>query len=560
MFYTLILAFLIAFVTGGTVNLMDRTVLYITGGVLALLTARRWLKSSPNLSLLSVSAVLFCIWGLVEYYSAPVSKPPRSDLMLLIFYTITGFATLQLTLKERTRFLYCLVAVILLNAGLIVGEEILQTTLTITSRGLIPSQTPGRYAGVLLNPNAAGVLSVVGLVFLIRWAITVTASKKQLILQALTLFLLLESVLATQSRSALALGVLIGILMPIILWWRSKNKQALIFAVLSACFLCLAFPCHHTLMARVRDVTKTTITEPTQINTGENQRLAIWKASLQLWEKNPIMGIHPGLLNDRWFEVQPRTIQLLPEKSHSFLITAACEYGVVGLALVLGTLVLWGRQLRKSQLTPSQKAAAISVVVLLLSELLDYSFYSPMQGMLFVCLAFFSLPIKELYSHERRCIIASYGVLVLFFLAQLPGVCSVAYYITGADKLPLEARIMRVKAATVSVPDNADLHLMLADLYAQEGKGADSIREQAKVMQLNPYKLDRLSIATALIHTDPTTSSNILQSVLQQAPNYFRTWEAAENYYNEAGDLQKANWCHTNAIVLKVYFSGGFKH
>ena len=68
---------------------------------------------------------------------------------------------------------------------------------------------------------------------------------------------------------------------------------------------------HGDALSRTANIGKTTLQNNAPA-AGEGLRMSCWKASLELWKKEPLLGVGPRMDDFRWHEVQPEKCKACP--------------------------------------------------------------------------------------------------------------------------------------------------------------------------------------------------------------------------------------------------------
>jgi hypothetical protein len=504
------------------------------------------------------------LWALFEWLSSPVIYLSRTEAIQVMFYCIIGIAAQQLQDRDQSHIIKLILGLGLINCGFVVLEEFLHRSILFTIQGITPSCIPGRYNGLLENPNTSGEFAAMSLGLLLMWLIAIPRNRWQRLIGVTLLALCLEAIVATQSRGATVLAfVIICLLLPV-QWVITKNKQILQFAGVALLLLTLMIYSHRTLVQRLTDIQNTQLAKgsTTAQVTGESTRIEIWKGSLRLWLKEPVLGIHPSLLDERWLEVQPENIQAFPYKSHSFPITILCEYGLVGAILALLTLSTWGYQVGTNwkRSNTSQQAAFIGASILLAGDLIDFSLYAPLHGAMFFILAAISITATKPSTEKQvyvLCCSTLFGILLLIY--SIPSVVW-CYELNITPATIATERIQRAKVCLNWMPDNAFMLRDIATLYEQQGDKQNASKAHLAAFKADPFNLARLHLAFIIHATDARKADAMIQSAIKTAPNYYQTYTIAADYYRQTGRTNQATIYQTRADYLKQFiFKGAFK-
>ena len=542
MFYILSLMLIFGFCLRGGNEPAPTLLLYLCGitvGVIALVLGA---KKPLKVSVVTWSAAVIALWTTIEWFTSPVTYLSRLEGLQILFYCLTALAAQQLETNDQKRLLACVGGIALTNSLLIIGEQLLTQNVQISLLGITPSTVAGRYSGIFQNPNTAGEVAVMGLGVFLFWFTSVQRKPSYSLAGSCIIAVFTAAIVATQSRGATLLTFGLLLLALPVRFLLTKNKQTLQAAVFALICLVTMLSLQSQVLHRLSAIKTTSLSTQSQIMpaTGETERIEIWRGSLTLWHKEPLLGIHPGLLNERWFEVQPENIQEMPYKSHSLPITLLCEYGLIGGLIGLGILLIWLYKLKTNwcQLSPIQQAAAIGALVLLAGDMIDYSLYVPLHGLIFCVLVALSTPTSEKQVNQLP-VKAIIGTLTLCLLTY--GVQQAIWCFGTSTSVSLEDRIAANQNLIRWMPDNAVAHQELSNLYRTQGNNKSAMQEQVLVYKLNPFDLHRTSLAYLIYPTNPQKADEIMQQAIAQATNSFVIYNVAADYYQHTGRTNTAN-------------------
>lgn len=555
MFYILSLMLLLGLGLKGGNEPAPTLTLYLCGISAGFLSIVRGTKKDYKISAFTWGAGLIGLWSIIEWFTSPVVYLSRLEGLQILFYCLTVLTVQQLEDEEKKRLLKLVIGIALINSLFIVGEQISSKNVQISLIGIFPSSVPGRYSGVFQNPNTAGEVAAMGLGTLLFWLAAIPRNRQALLAGSSSVAILTAATVATQSRGAILLVIGIAILGLPLQYFLTKNRQYLQAAILTLFLLLALLGLQGKSVHRLSDIKATTLSTASQLTpaTGETERVEIWKSSLSLWSKEPLMGIHPGLLNERWFEVQPENIQEMPYKSHSLPITILCEYGIVGAFIGLSFLTLWLWQLctRWALTTTTQQAATIGALVLLAGDCVDYSLYVPLHGLLFSVLVALSLPVYEAKTYKLPTQ-AITCVFTLFLFGY--GVQQAIWCFGFSSQATTETRIDEAQNILSWMPDNAAVHQELSHLYKSQNNNKAAMQEQLTVFKLNPFDLNRTSLAYLIYPTNPQKADEIINQAIRQAPNSFIIYNVAADYYQQTGRTNQATLAKTRAKHLQQFW------
>lgn len=529
---------------GGYYN-SEQLLLAIPISIIGVLMLRLSTGHSLQISKLTVIGALIIGWAVIEWRTSPTLYISRGIIPLLLMYSVVGLTSQQLLHKHRTYMLIVIITIIGINALLSCGEEVLHKSIILTFHGIEAACVPTRYNGLLLNPNFSGGFSCAGLIMTLCW---LGMTKRYKIIGGISSVVFIESILASQSRAALLISFFYLIILSIFLF-SQKLRSGAIACLIAICIELVLCMSHQQLINRVAEIKKTKL--DANIATGEGLRLAYWRGSFDLWKKEPIIGIHPMMLNSRWPEVQPKNHQSYPFHSHNFMLQILCEYGIIGGLLVCSFLLVCAtgflKCLREKKII--EIVAYSGALVLLTHDLLDYSLFEPLHG--FTLLILLGLGSSTSFPETRfrnSTILLLSSTLVTMLAIQVQQAYTEHY-----------AKINTIKSVNEALdwdPNNAALHLQLSRLFVDPQHMAT---EAFTALKLDPYNITaETELAVCLASTQRAISDNLIKGMLQKDPNSSIAYKQATFYYHTVGN----HVAESNTLVILNSFpatSEGFQ-
>jgi len=373
-------------------------VLVLAWGVyLACAQPLEWRKSALHLLV-----VAFMAYTLIRYLTAPVEYEPRFELFQVFLYGMVCLAASQTLHRPRDRAIFLGALVVLAVAESCYGFWQFARRQDLVLHLSRPVQYHGRASGTYVCPNhLAGFLEMVLGLLMARIALYRNPRKPvqsfvlEKVLQVAALLFILVGLLTSFSRGGW-LAALAGLVL-FLGWggWRGLSpwpRVALVGLALGA-FVLIGLKWLPDRLSIARSVVQDEQTGETQVDVTLGERTPLWAATLRIIRDYPLFGTGPGTW--RWFHGRYRepAVQENPDYAHSDLLQLVSDYGVVGLALVLGALLVFYRHaLRVAQYSPSADqrsfavGSALAVSMILLHGLVDFNLHITANALLFAAL------------------------------------------------------------------------------------------------------------------------------------------------------------------------------
>ena len=525
----------------------------ITAGLMSLFTLSclPLLKRNGLPTLPIIGLVIACSYVGVLAFTSSAPYYSKQDWFTLLIYAVTSIGMLAV-LKDSInrekvcrmiRWFGCILAVFAL-LQFVTGNETIFSLL-----GQIKNKYPGRIAVVFLNPNYLGEFCAVSLVLAFVSFIGQSTPKKAKYIAEFAL--LLVAITLSGSRGAV-LASWVGLILAAILANKTAaRRRTLYVTVLLVSQFILLFSQGNAVN---RTKTILTVAKPNVLanDHGESIRWSCWRGALKLWKQNPVEGIGPKLFTVRWHEVQPDNVQGNAFRVHSLWIQTLCEYGMLGLGLLLVGLGYLGRivWLNKRRLDTTQLAGACGLAAMLGYETFDYSFYTPTFGILvitFVSLILSSVPYAQRLITPIYILLTctlcwmGYSLLTSYHEGQF-----VQQAFAATDTKTIRTKLVEAQRCQ---PENDSIQLWSARLEAKlqmaiQPEHRDWAMTQRHVLAglaVNPFALELKYIAAvSYFAQDPQLSEAYIQELNLHAPHSCKAAGLTYSYYNFTGNLTKA--------------------
>lgn len=511
-------------------------------GIGALAVSRLWKQPVTTEPLKWV--LLIMLWLCISTITSPVITTSLIATKRYLLYGVIFIAGLTLQTKEKRGILLLFLSLAVGNSFIACLQEAFHSTHILGLKGWQAACVPGRYNGLFYNPNYLGGLAVAAEGVLITWFLIkkTPTCKWKLGTLLISLALLSEAIIASKSREAClwSLGALV--LAGIIGFSRHLPKAALLAGFLLI-LQGLSFFAHRDLVKHTEDLGQTTLTikSPTQPGTGENTRITIWQGSVALWEKSPLTGIHPQMLDTRWPEVDQSNIY--PFMSHNLVLQILCDLGLIGAFLFLAFGISWCKnvKLNLSSMDSTTLLSGVGGLLLVSHDLLDYSMYSIFFGGLAVLLLASGLTTRTAVLRVKLYTVTG-TTSILLLVAALLMTENIANYYLGKPGKSFKERSHYVALACKWNPYTAAFQTETAVVAAKTGDTSGLGHALLKAYQLDPYDPEiTFRLACFLSdHNKKAISESLITQMLEKSPNNKQILNRCIQYYTYTGDTNQS--------------------
>jgi O-antigen ligase len=366
---------------------------------LALWLLRIWFK--PRFRLLwppiSWAVVLFIVYAIVRCATDSLHYPARQELTrILVFGSIFFLASNNLTRRESATVISMTLVVLALGVSALAIYQFSSHDGRIW--GMVkPAVYLARASGTFVNPNhLAGFLEMVvplaiAYMFMGRLSIVVK------VLLGYCALMMITAICMSLSRGGmLVMGVtLCAIFVALMLqrdfWLKAAVALALIIAVGIGGL---------TQMSAIERRFGKLFSDSGSI---EDSRVRLWQAGTQIYLKEPVLGPGPGHFDYEFREFAPKAFEERAAYAHNDYLNALCDWGAVGLAVLLGCCALlyrgawrtWPFVRRQPNELGSMRSnkgafvfgAAFSIFAILLHSFTDFNLHIPSNALIAVVLA-----------------------------------------------------------------------------------------------------------------------------------------------------------------------------
>jgi O-antigen ligase len=230
----------------------------------------------------------------------------------------------------------------------------------------------GRYAAFGGGPNVFVRLQILGLV---ATAALVALGARKSILLAVPLFII--SAVLSGSRGGLVAGVLVG-LVAVLTGGPRARRAGVVSLAAGAASVLAAF----LFWAPAQSLITTRFVEQTTEQGYDSGRTQIWGGAIELFRQHAVLG--SGL--DGYYALVGRAAGVA--YPHDYLLQVAAEGGLVALALLAVSIVLWVRSIRVApRLGVGGRAMVVSAAFIALASLFSGDYYDARLAWCFAALA-----------------------------------------------------------------------------------------------------------------------------------------------------------------------------
>jgi len=503
--------------TGAVRTLEFLVVQYLTAVVALLWGLRLWLKPRPQLlnPPMGWAVLAFVAYAVARYFTADIEYVARLELTRIVVYAVLFFVIVNNLHRQETVNLvgYTLIF-------LAMGIAFYASYQFFTGDNRVwhfQGAYTGRGTGTYINPNhLAGFLEML---LPLGLAYTIVGRMKPVlrILLGYSTCVITVGIAVSLSRggwvaTALALFVFFGIL----LFHRGYRLTAAVALLLMVGGAMVVLPKADVLRERA-------VQGVEDMRGSEYSRYRLWGPALDLWRENVWVGTGPGHFDYRFRSVRPQEIQLRPDRAHNDFLNTLVDWGVVGLGLVLGALVVlavgvigsWRRiggvaadlGHRRSNRFAFVLGASVGLVALFAHSAVDFNMHVPANALLAVALlalltAHLRFASERWWSNVPRWAVVLISVVLLgasVFLAGAGGRRAAEYvWLNRAQQQPIYsvAQADAFKAAFAAEPKNFETAYQIGECYrVQSWEGADNYPALAqsamtwfdRAIQLNRY-------------------------------------------------------------------------
>lgn len=294
--------------------------------LLAFRPSSRQLWLPPNFTVLIFA--VFVVW---RYFTADIEFVARMEMLRVLCYAGIFLVVVQQLHKQG--WIYSILsALIIVGTGLAIMAIIQYITDSrMVWNQKVPSQYWGRGSGSYICPNHLGGLLEMIIPIAMAMGLSSRISHSLRIGLIYCALVMLAGLAVTFSRGAW-FSIVVSITILLMIFFRRPHLRWATLAVVILLTGGVAF-----FMKSSSDAGQRIVEVRNVDGEIENIRFVIWKAGLEMWKKQPILGTGPGHFDHRFQEFRPESFQHRAGYAHNDYLNTLTDYGIVGLILVLLT-------------------------------------------------------------------------------------------------------------------------------------------------------------------------------------------------------------------------------
>jgi len=330
----------------------------------------------------------YAIW---RYTQADIEFVARSELLQILLYALVFFAVLDnLSRQESVQFLlFALIILGTLDAFYGIYQYCSDTRHVLWY--IRPDMYRGRGSGTYVNPNHfAGFLEML-LPIALAYIITARHKPVTKVFLGYSALMMIAGIGVSVSRGGfLAAGISLFVFFAVLLFNRD-------FRIPSAGILILLLVAGSLSGMRSWQAKK----RFAQLEQNENIRLQYWRPAVELWKREPWLGVGAGHYDWRFQPWRYWQLQGRPTYVHNDYLQTVTEYGALGGAIIAaGLLALgWGvwktwkfvRRTNEIITKPSNRSAvvlgcSVGLLAVLVHSAADFNMHIPGNALIAVTL------------------------------------------------------------------------------------------------------------------------------------------------------------------------------
>lgn len=366
---------------------------------LALWLARLWLK--PKFRLLwppiSWGVLAFVVYAVVRCLTNDLHYPARHDLSSILTYASLYFlASNNLTRRNTATIVSMVLVCVAFGVSALAIYQF--STHTGTIWGMYkPTQYLARASGTFVNPNhLAGFLELIvplAIAYMFMGRLPLIA---KVLLGYCTLMMMAAICMSLSRGGMLVMGITLTAIFVVLLfqqdfWLKSAISILFLAALVGGALM------------QVGAVERRFGKLVTDSGTVEDARVHLWNAAKQIYLKQPAFGPGPGHFDYEFRKYEPKGWVERAQFAHNDYLNALCDWGAVGLVVLLGCCALvyvgvlktWPFVRKQPNELGSMRSnkgalvfgASFSILAILLHSFTDFNLHIPANAMVVVVLA-----------------------------------------------------------------------------------------------------------------------------------------------------------------------------
>ncbi len=302
--------------------------------VLGLWIIRLWLIPRPRLLWPPIcwAVAAFTLYALARYLTSPIEYVARQEFIMILVYAFLFYAVIcNLHRQESIQT----ITFSLLALAMVISSVAIYQFVTNSDRVWhVFKPYAMRASGTYISPNHLG--GFLEMLLPLALAYTVIGRLKPVVKVGLgyIALVILAGIAVTVSRGAWFSTALALIMFFVLLFFhRTYRLPSFVFLFLFLAAGGFFFPKTFTFQMGIKRLVRNG-------KIDDDLRFELWRPTFKVWRENPWFGGGPNHFNYRFRKYRPEIIQLQPDRAHNDLLNTFADFGIVGVVLVVGTLIL----------------------------------------------------------------------------------------------------------------------------------------------------------------------------------------------------------------------------
>ncbi|MDB6130522.1 MAG: O-antigen polymerase, partial [Verrucomicrobiales bacterium] len=383
----------------------------LTCGALALWGVRILLIKSYRLLWppLCWLVVAFVVYSGICYHRADVEYVARLEFIRILVYAALFFLIVNNFRTQSSAQLFTFFLIVLATLVACYGIYQYASSSHQVFNYLKPLQYGRRASGNFINPNhLAGFLEMI-IPFTFAWALSSRFHHATRLVLGYVGLVMCVGLVLTISRGGWVSCTVSMVLLLILLIGRKQSR-------ISATLLLLLLLLFGGLLLDRSGVFSARASRDMQILKSDDVRFKFWKPAVEIWKRDPWLGNGPGHYDILFATYRPTDVQIRPEYVHNDYLNTLCDYGIIGLIIILSGMAvfyygLWKtwpfvqRQKEGVSQKGSNRAglilgAGVGIFAILVHSFVDFNMHMPANAMVVVAILALATTYQR-YATER---------------------------------------------------------------------------------------------------------------------------------------------------------------
>lgn len=403
----------------------------LTVAAMTLWMVRLWLKPRPQFLMppFGWGVLAFLGYAVVRYFLADIEYVARLEVIRVLIYAALFFIVVNNLHRQETVSLIGFTMIFLAMGIALYGgyqfftgdNRVWNFQNTYTQRGTGTYINPNHFAGFL------ELLLPLGIAYTIAGRMKPTL---RIFLGYASLMIAAGIAISLSRGGWIATGLSLTLFFLILLFHRGFRLPAALALLVIVLGVGYCAPRSSLIQERAEITVK-------EAGTTGYTRYRLWLPAIELWREVPWLGIGPGHFDTRFTSVRPQEIQAEADRTHNDYLNTLVDWGIIGLVLVLGTLVVGAFGVakawrhvggvaadlgnRRSNRFAFVIGASFGLVALLFHSMTDFNMHIPANAILAVTLLAL-LASHQRFATERWWTNAGRPLVVVVTLVLLAGI------------------------------------------------------------------------------------------------------------------------------------------